>query len=96
MTDVATTWGENPTKALAGLLSAPAGERWVYRTTSRCPHCHAYWVTEHAAPRGEVDPHPDPIRLGLALLRGRCEAKRRAYRSVTIDGRLKSIGNWWD
>jgi hypothetical protein len=95
MIDVALQWAENPSKTLAGLLKANEGERWVYKTTCRCPHCHAYWVTEHAAPRGEVDPNPDPIRLGMALLCGRCEAKRRAIRATKVERRLRSVGYFW-
>lgn len=95
MTNDPSTWGENPAKATAAAISS-FGERWVYRHTCRCPACHAYWIVDLVAGRGEVDPHPDPVRIGMGLLCGRCEARRRALRAEREEsGRLRSVGRWW-
>lgn len=100
MTDI-TKWEGSPFVALSGLLEqndrtkVNPGERWLYRHKCRCPACHAYWVWECAVPRGEVDPNPDPVRIGMGLLCGRCEAQRRAYRGFGEGLALRIVGLWW-
>jgi len=77
-------WNENPARNLAGLIAAQSGERWIYRHRIRCPSCNAEWVCDVVAPRGYVEPKPDPIRWGMGCLCGRCEARRRILVSETV------------
>ena len=62
------------------------GQKWIYRTTCRCPHCNSRWVHEVAAVRGEVSQDQDPRRLKLALLCGTCEAMRRCFAIIVPEG----------
>lgn len=78
MNDEPLLWSANPALALASLMAQPTGVRYVYRHRFRCPSCHCVWVLEVAAPRGHVNPKPDPVRMGMACLCGRCEARRKA------------------
>lgn len=65
------------------------GDLYVYRHRIRCPSCHAWWRLETAAPRGAIDPKPDPAKILGGLLCGACSARRRAF-AITVDGAGKS------
>lgn len=67
------------------------GDLYVYRHRIRCPHCHSWWSFEAAAPRGAIDPGPDPAKLLAGLLCGTCSARRQAV-AVMGGGRL---GRYW-
>ena len=67
------------------------GDLYVYRHRIRCPSCHAWWRLETAAPRGAIDPKPDPAKLLAGLLCGTCSARRQAV-AVMGGGRL---GRYW-
>lgn len=77
----------------AGLSKArwKTGELYVYRHRIRCPHCHSWWSFEAAAPRGAIDPNPDPAKILAGLLCGACSARRQAV-AVMGGGRL---GRYW-
>lgn len=77
----------------AGLSKArwKTGELYVYRHRIRCPHCHSWWSFETAAPRGAIDPNPDPAKILAGLLCGACSARRQAV-AVMGGGRL---GMYW-
>lgn len=54
------------------------GDLYVYRHRIRCPSCHSWWRFDAAAPRGAIDPHPDPTKIVGGLLCGVCSARRGA------------------
>ena len=69
----------------------PTGPKYLYRTTCKCPGCGTDWVFEEAQPAGVIDPHPKSSKLGLALLCGVCEARRRLWIN-RLDG--KPVPAW--
>jgi len=78
------------------------GTKYVYISTQRCPAsgCGRFWSYEVAAARGEIDKNPHrALTLGMALLCGECEAKRRATSFVLAPGEWKGkakVRKFWD
>jgi hypothetical protein len=54
-----------------------SGNLEVHETSCLCPWCLARWVAEYLGLPQQLEEKPDPVRLGMALLCGTCEAKRR-------------------
>lgn len=54
--------------------------RYVFRFRHVCPCCDKPWLADYACSEAEGQSNPsDPLRLGLALLCGVCEALRIAH-----------------
>jgi hypothetical protein len=63
-------------------LAAATAARWsggmeIHAFACLCPGCWARWTAEFLGTPDQYQAKPDPVRLGLSLLCGTCEAKRR-------------------
>ena len=67
------------------------GDLYIYRHRIRCPSCHVWWRLETAAPRGAIEPKPDPARILGGMLCGTCTARRKAW-AVEAGGK---VGAFW-
>jgi hypothetical protein len=76
------------------------GTKYVYISTQKCPHCDNLWSYEMVAARGEIDLEKHRgEKLGMALLCGICEAKRRCYHFYREKGAWigkATIRRFWD
>ena len=71
------------------------GELYVYHHRIRCPSCHSWWRFDAAAPRGAIDPHPDPAKLVGGLLCGVCSARRGAVALIRRGDGKTVLGRYW-
>ena len=86
-----------------------AGTLQVHAFDHICPACWEPWTAEYPGTVDQFDAHPDPVRLGMYLLCGTCEAKRRLYAAkergsstffgdadvANVWGRLKNQAHPW-
>lgn len=61
----------------AYLQARNAGALEVHSFAHTCPACGEPWTAEYPGTADQFQSKPDPVRLGMALLCGTCEAKRR-------------------
>jgi hypothetical protein len=73
-----------PTK-VAPIDQSAYGSAWIAGTLEvhsfvhTCPACWEPWTAEIQGMPGQFVAKPDPVRLGMYLLCGTCEAKRRLH-----------------
>lgn len=84
--------------SLADLSEArwKSGDLYVYHHKVRCPDCNGFWRFEVAAPRGAIDPHPDPAKVVDGLLCGVCTARRKAFAILPVEGMKPRLGRFFD
>lgn len=87
---------QHAAEVIAQAMNSASKEKFVYTHTVRCPSCHEYWTFQVAAPIGTLVEHPHPLRVGMGLLCGACEGKRRAILVIPgRDGVKGSTGRFW-